>query len=105
MNENVVVSYGLMDYGYHQEAQELATRVLAVLADDLRNNKTWHEGYSAETGVRAVCRYLVIHTHRHTGTASLPSTLFMFALLRGGGWLAVGGTRSARIFVVEHSCS
>ena len=45
-NANALACYGLADYGYHKLAIEIATRVTAALASDLRATGTWHEAYS-----------------------------------------------------------
>ena len=50
VNENVMLSYGLMNYGYQEEAQELCDRVVGVLAADLEAQHTWHECYHADNG-------------------------------------------------------
>lgn len=47
---NVLLSYGLFDYGYAKEAEELANRVVNVLAHDLTATGTWHECYSSADG-------------------------------------------------------
>jgi putative isomerase len=51
VNANVVLSYGLMRYGYKDDAALLAERVVGVLQDDLDSTGTWHEAYSSDTGL------------------------------------------------------
>ena len=46
VNANALACYGLADYGYQKLAIEIATRVTAALAADLRSTGTWHEAYS-----------------------------------------------------------
>lgn len=50
----LVVQYavfrGLMNYGFREEATELCRRVMELLGNDLRKNKTLHEYYNPETG-------------------------------------------------------
>ena len=50
VNANAVLSLGLRKYGFAEDAQEIATRVVRTLADDLVADGTWHEGYDAENG-------------------------------------------------------
>ena len=50
INANAMLAYGLRDHGFIQDALEIARRVTAVLADDIRKSNTWHECYSAENG-------------------------------------------------------
>lgn len=50
VNENVMLSYGLMRYGFAREAQQLCERVVGVLAADLAAQNTWHECYHADNG-------------------------------------------------------
>ena len=50
VNENVMLSFGLARYGFHDDARRLADLVVGVLADDLRRQSTWHECYHAENG-------------------------------------------------------
>jgi len=50
VNANVVVAYGMLDFGYYEEAAGLAVKVMKVLADDLRATGEWHEDYDAEAG-------------------------------------------------------
>ena len=51
VNANAVLSFGLRNYGYVEDAQEIATRVVDTLAADLVSDQTWHEGYDAENGI------------------------------------------------------
>lgn len=50
----IVASYcvfrGFLDFGYMEEARDLAGKTLKLLADDLRATGTLHEYYSPETG-------------------------------------------------------
>ena len=50
VNANALAAYGLNRYGYRTLALEIAHRVTAALADDLRAAGTWHEAYSTEDG-------------------------------------------------------
>lgn len=50
VNANALTCYGLVRYGFHALAKEIATRVTATLANDLRNSTDWHEAYSTEDG-------------------------------------------------------
>lgn len=45
-----VTAYGLARYGFVQEARDLALRLTAVFAGDLRKNGVLHEYYDAEDG-------------------------------------------------------
>ena len=49
-NANVLACYGLAEYGYHELALEIATRVVGALAADLRRSRMWHEAYSTFDG-------------------------------------------------------
>lgn len=58
INTNVMLAYGLAGAGLKNEALEIATRVVATLANAIRANptlaaegKAWKECYSSETGV------------------------------------------------------
>lgn len=42
--------YGLARYGYRHEAVRIATRLVNLMADDLKANDTIHESYDADTG-------------------------------------------------------
>ena len=71
-------------------------RVLAILAEDLRSNATWHEGYSSETGVR-ICepewaRILCEESYRYFKAACVRYNDFP------------GRIGSAGIFELEHPC-
>jgi hypothetical protein len=46
VNANALTCYGLMRYGFHDLAIDIATRVTTRLAADLRNTTQWHEAYS-----------------------------------------------------------
>lgn len=48
---NALVAYGLARYGYKDEALDVAQRLIAVFAGDLRANQTLHEYYDAEIGI------------------------------------------------------
>ena len=50
VNANALAAYGLNRYGYRTLALEIAHRVTAALADDLRAAGTWHEAYSTDDG-------------------------------------------------------
>lgn len=51
VNVNALACYGLAAYGYRDLALEIATRVTATLARDLRSSShTWHEAYSTDDG-------------------------------------------------------
>ena len=50
VNANALTCYGLVRYGFDALAKEIATRVTATLANDLRNSTDWHEAYSTEDG-------------------------------------------------------
>ena len=50
VNANALTCYGLAAYGFKELAIEIATRVTATLANDLRNTTQWHEAYSTDTG-------------------------------------------------------
>ena len=48
---NALAAYGLNRQGQRDEALDLASRILSVLADDLRNGTDgWHEAYSSDNG-------------------------------------------------------
>jgi len=47
---NVLLSYGMVGYGYSDEASAIAQSVVATLAGDLNATSTWHECYDSETG-------------------------------------------------------
>jgi alpha,alpha-trehalase len=50
VNANAVLSLGLMRYGYVEDATDIAERVVAMLANDLKSDGTWHEGYDSNSG-------------------------------------------------------
>ena len=47
---NYLYFRGLMNYGFHDEARELATRITELLVGDLERFGSMHENYDAETG-------------------------------------------------------
>ncbi len=47
---NYFVFKGLLRYGYKAEADELATKTLDLLAEDLKKNGAFHEYYDPDTG-------------------------------------------------------
>lgn len=51
---NALTAYGLARYGYREEAIELASRLVALFAGDLRQNGSLHEYYHAETGAPVI---------------------------------------------------
>jgi len=50
VNVNAMIAYGLNEQGFHDEAMEIARRVLSALAKDLRETGEWHEDFDAENG-------------------------------------------------------
>jgi hypothetical protein len=50
VNANALAAYGLNRYGHRTLALEIAHRVTAALARDLRTAGTWHEAYSTDDG-------------------------------------------------------
>ena len=50
VNANALTCYGLMRYGFIEMAKDIATRVTATLAKDLRNTAQWHEAYNTQNG-------------------------------------------------------
>ena len=46
VNANAVACYGLAQYGFKDLALDIAKRVTAALAADLRSGSQWHEAYS-----------------------------------------------------------
>ena len=50
VNANALTCYGLMRYGFIELAKDIASRVTATLANDLRNTTQWHEAYSTQDG-------------------------------------------------------
>ena len=47
---NYLVMHGLLNYGYQQQAVELAQKIVRLLEDDIRRTGGMHENYDAETG-------------------------------------------------------
>jgi len=47
---HALIVRALLKYGYHQEAQEIAARVVATLSKGLQETSTLYENYNAETG-------------------------------------------------------
>ena len=57
VNANALACYGLRRYGHTNLALEIARRVTAALASDLRRDSTWHEAYSTDgTGAPLAAR-------------------------------------------------
>ena len=50
INANAIIVYGLLDYGYYDEALDLANRTINVLYNDIVATKTWHEAYDSSDG-------------------------------------------------------
>ena len=50
VNANAVACYGLAHYGFRDLALDIARRVTAALAADLRSGSQWHEAYSTADG-------------------------------------------------------
>ena len=50
VNACVMVAWGMLDWGFYDEAEEVARRVMGALAGDLRLLGVWHEDYDAEGG-------------------------------------------------------
>ena len=44
---NVLLSYGMAQYGYSTQAAAVASSVVSVLAADLNTTATWHECYDS----------------------------------------------------------
>ena len=51
VNANAMLAYGLRDAGFLAQANDIGTRLVKTLANDLNQTGTWHEAYSAETGL------------------------------------------------------
>ena len=47
---NYLLMHGLLNYGYQQQATELAHKMVRLLEDDIRRSGGMHENYDAETG-------------------------------------------------------
>ena len=47
---NYLLMHGLMNYGYEQQARELAKKTVALVADDLKTTGGMNENYNPETG-------------------------------------------------------
>lgn len=47
---NYMVHQGLKNYGYHEDARQLAEKTVSLLAADLRQSGTLHECYHPDTG-------------------------------------------------------
>ncbi|HEX5482110.1 MAG TPA: trehalase family glycosidase [Terriglobia bacterium] len=50
---NYLLMHGLMNYGYHQQAVDLAHKTVRLLVDDLRRTGGMNECYNPETGAPA----------------------------------------------------
>ena len=66
VNANAVACYGLAQYGFKDLALDIAKRVTAALAADLRSGSQWHEAYSTADGAPLAARGRRLPELKHT---------------------------------------